>query len=606
MKGILSQTWRAIRYNIGSLLLFEAGFRIAVFFLMMQGAKRAVELSLKYQGFSYLTAENYTEFLASPVSLALLFLFLLFLLLFFLIEVSTLLCCFMHSSQKRKIYASDMVTEGIRITFSFLKKGKVGWIFCAALPAPFLSAYFLVREVSYINVLEFTAREIYKAVEHHWLLYLGMGLVLAVSFSFVFALPYCLLESEKSLKGMKAGIRLLLAQIKKVLAGFGILHIIIVVITAVGYLLVMAAMTGLVAFGRPAENKVSSVLIYSRDIDMALGIFAGAVQLILSLAFVYVIYARFHRQKTEEVALYRLVKHYAWFSRVGRRRAAAVVTGLFLVLEASYLAVLAVNEDTDLEGLNAETQITAHRGGALKAPENTLSALEYTWECGADCAEIDVQETEDGELILLHDNSFKRTAGLDKNVWEMEYPEVEKLDAGISFHNKFRGEKIPTLDEVLNFCRRGLDLNIEIKYNGKNKGIVNKVVRTIREHNFQEHCVVTSLNYQFLEQIKKTAPEIRTGYIMTMTYGSISQVDAADFFSVKYTYVDEAFVKEAHSLGKEVHAWTVNYRGDARRMLDMGVDNIITDDPEMVRRVQSQESGTGTGYLELLRYALGI
>ena len=114
------------------------------------------------------------------------------------------------------------------------------------------------------------------------------------------------------------------------------------------------------------------------------------------------------------------------------------------------------------------------------------------------------------------------------------------------------------------------------------------------------------MNYQFLEQIKKTAPEIRTGYIMTMTYGSISQVDAADFFSVKYTYVDEAFVKEAHSLGKEVHAWTVNYRGDARRMLDMGVDNIITDDPEMVRRVQSQESGTGTGYLELLRYALGI
>ena len=132
------------------------------------------------------------------------------------------------------------------------------------------------------------------------------------------------------------------------------------------------------------------------------------------------------------------------------------------------------------------------------------------------------------------------------------------------------------------------------------------MVRTIREHNFQEHCVVTSMRYQFLEQIKKTAPEIRTGYIMTMTYGSISQVDAADFFSVKYTYVDEAFVKEAHSLGKEVHAWTVNYRGDARRMLDMGVDNIIPDDPEMVRRVQSQESGTGTGYLELLRYALGI
>lgn len=606
MKGILSQMWRAIRYNIGSLLLFEAGFRTAVFFLMIQAAEKCVGLSLSYQGFSYLTAENYREFLASPVSLLCLFLLLLLLLLFFLIEVSALLCCFMHSSQKRRIYASDMVMEGIRITFSFLKKGKAGWVLCTALSAPFLSLYLLIREVSYINILEFSAREIYKAVTPHWILYLGIGLVLALSFSFVFTLPYCLLEREKSLKGMKAGIRLLLAQIKKVLAGFAVLHILIIFVTGICYLLAMAGMTGIVALSGSAESKVSSVLIYSKDIDMALGIFAGAVQLIFSLAFVYVIYARFHQQKTEEVALYRLVKHYAWFSRVGRRRAAAVVTTLFLLLEAGYLTVLVINEKTDLKGLDTETQITAHRGGALKAPENTLSALEYTWECGADCAEIDVQETKDGVLILLHDNSFKRTAGLDKNVWDMEYAKVEKLDAGISFHNKFRGEKIPTLEEVLNFCRRGLDLNIEIKYNGKNKGIVNKVVRTIREHEFQEHCVVTSMNYQFLEQIKKIAPEIRTGYIMTMTYGSIAQVEAADFFSVKYTYVDEDFVKEAHSLGKEVHAWTVNYRGDVRRMLDMGVDNIITDDPEMVRRVQSQESGTGTGYLELLRYALGI
>ena len=93
---------------------------------------------------------------------------------------------------------------------------------------------------------------------------------------------------------------------------------------------------------------------------------------------------------------------------------------------------------------------------------------------------------------------------------------------------------------------------------------------------------------------------------MTMTYGSISKVSAADFFSVKYTYVDESFVREAHALGKEVHAWTVNYRGDVKRMLDMGVDNVITDDPVMVRKVQNQESGSPVGYLELLRYALGI
>ena len=85
--------------------------------------------------------------------------------------------------------------------------------------------------------------------------------------------------------------------------------------------------------------------------------------------------------------------------------------------------------------------------------------------------------------------------------------------------------------------------------------------------------------------------------------GTISRIEAADFFSVKYTYVDEAFVREAHSLGKEVHAWTVNYRGDIKRMLDVGVDNIITDNPVLVRKVKNQESDMQTDFWDLMRYA---
>ena len=146
-------------------------------------------------------------------------------------------------------------------------------------------------------------------------------------------------------------------------------------------------------------------------------------------------------------------------------------------------------------------------------------------------------------------------------------------------------------------------MNIEIKYNGQNKGIVKKVVRIIEQNHFEDNCVVTSMNYSFLKQVKKANPDIRTGYIMTMTYGTISRIEAADFFSVKYTYVDEAFVREAHSLGKEVHAWTVNYRGDIKRMLDVGVDNIITDNPVLVRKVKNQESDMQTDFWDLMRYA---
>ena len=323
-------------------------------------------------------------------------------------------------------------------------------------------------------------------------------------------------------------------QWKKTLSGFVILHGIMTVFLFGLYFVTMAGMTALVSFHVATENKISQVLIYSDWIEMSLGIAAGAVQLTVSLAFVYVIYARFHTHSKEEVFLYRHMEQYAWFSKVGKRRAAAMLTALFVAGEGLCLLFLAQSHNVSLSVL-LQIQDTAHRGGARMAPENTISALEQAISTGADMAEIDVQETRDKELILLHDDSLKRTAGVSKKVWEMDLAQIEKLDAGVSFHQKFRGEHIPTLPETLKFCKGRLDLNIEIKYNGKNRGIVYRVVREIREAGFEDYCVVTSMNYEFLQQIKEIAPEIRTGYIMTMTYGSISDITAADFFSVKHT-----------------------------------------------------------------------
>lgn len=606
MKQIFRNMWKAVRKNIFSILLFEAGYRTASFLFVMYLVSAAVNYSLRTRNFSYLTAENFLQFLTNPLSIVLLLFILLLILLLFLIEISALLSCYSNSRQGRKIYVSDMLIEGVRRTFSFLRYSKVSWVLCVILSAPFLSLYFLVREISYIRVLEFTAIQIYKAVKPHILLYGLLGLLLVVSFLFVFSLPYCLLEEKKSVKGMKDGLKLLRQQWKKTLAGFVVLHVGMILFIAVIYVAALAVMVAAAMLLKRGSSVVSAVLVYSSWIDMALGIFAGSVQLVLSLAFVYVIYSRYHVPPKTEEALQALVRSHIWFLKIGRRRIAAVLTLVLLLGEGGYLVAMASTHTSVVSSLLTTPGITAHRGGALMAPENTISSLDYTVDVGADYAEIDVQETQDGELVLLHDNSLKRTAGVNKSVWEMDYAEIAKLDVGASFHKKFRGEKIPTLDDVLKFCKGKLDLNIEIKYNGKNKGIVKKVVRVIEENNFEDHCVITSMNYGFLKQVKKANPNIRTGYIMTMTYGSIARITAADFFSVKYTYIDDEFVREAHSLGKEVHAWTVNYRGDVKRMLNIGVDNIITDNPVLVRKVMSRESEGETSFPELMRYALRL
>lgn len=605
MKKILKQTWKTIRYNIRSLLIFEAGYRAATFFLVMQLVRFFVDFSLKQQGFSYLTAENYKEFLQYPLSVVFLALVFLVILIFYFVEVAALLCGFVYSAKEKKLYAGDFFILGIKKTVSFFRHSKVSWLVCAACSGPFLAAYFLVREISYIQILEFTARQIYKEIKSPMLIYGFLGVLLLISFLFVFALPYCILEKKKNWQGFLSGMKLFRTHWKRILLDFCFLHVFMLLFILITYSVVMLILAAGVFFFKPEAVKISSIFIYSEYVNMALGIYAGGVQLIGSIAFVYTVYTKFHIQPKdeEEHLFYKKMEQYFWYSKLGRRKAAGLLTALFVLLEGIYFGFLVINHDTTLSHLAADTEITAHRGGAWKAPENTISALQYTIDSGADYAEIDVQETKDGELILLHDDSLKRTAGVKKNVWDMTLKQVEKLDAGASFHKKFRGEKIPEFTEALKFCKGRLDLNIEIKYNGKNKGIVNKVVRAIKENHFEDHCVVTSMNYQFLKQIKKTAPEIRTGYIMTMTYGGVQGMEAADFFSVKHTYVDEKFVTQAHALGKEVHVWTVNYKGDAKRMLDIGADNIITDDPIMVRKVQNRESGSSTGYVELLRYA---
>ena len=146
MKQIFRSMWRAVKKNMISLLLFETGYRTASFLLVMHAVSAAVNYSLKAQNFSYLTAENYLKFLASPLSVVLLLGILILILLLFLIEISALLSCFRHSYQGRKIYTSDMLIEGV--VWDFTPK-TVAYILVLVRVAPFFVMYFLIRNFLY-------------------------------------------------------------------------------------------------------------------------------------------------------------------------------------------------------------------------------------------------------------------------------------------------------------------------------------------------------------------------------------------------------------------------------------------------------------------------
>jgi glycerophosphoryl diester phosphodiesterase len=232
-------------------------------------------------------------------------------------------------------------------------------------------------------------------------------------------------------------------------------------------------------------------------------------------------------------------------------------------------------------------QITAHRGHARAAPENTLSAMRKAIESGADYAEMDVQLTADGKVVLLHDRDLKRVADVSRRLDEMTYAEVRRLDVGRWFDPAFAGERVPTLAEVVDLCRGKIRLNIELKLFGPDRRLARRVADMVRERDFEAECLVTSLEYDALLEAKRHNPRLRTGLIVAHALGSPTGLDV-DALSVRADFLSDQLLATAHRLGKEVHVWTVNDPAQMTRQIKRGVDNLITSDPDLAIRVRSE------------------
>ncbi len=235
--------------------------------------------------------------------------------------------------------------------------------------------------------------------------------------------------------------------------------------------------------------------------------------------------------------------------------------------------------------LSDEIVVTSHRGYSSAAPENTIPAFQMSIDAGAEYAELDAQMTKDGVVVLTHDTSLRRCTGLNADVYDLTYAEIEQLDAGSYFGKKFAGTRIPTLRQVLRLCKGKIKLNIEIKPSAQTPTLEEEVVRLIYETGFAEDCTVTSKSLETLAKIKALAPEIRTGYITASGFLGFHDQREVDFYSIENSSITVLTVWQAHLRGKMVSAWTVNREEDVERMIRLGVDDIITDDPTLVQNV---------------------
>lgn len=243
-------------------------------------------------------------------------------------------------------------------------------------------------------------------------------------------------------------------------------------------------------------------------------------------------------------------------------------------------------------------EIIAHRGASHDAPENTLASLKLGWEQAADAGELDIYLTKDGEVVLLHDKTTKRTAGVDKPVAEQTLNELRKLDAGAWKDARFAGERIPTLAEALAAMPPGKRMFIEIKCGPEVLVPLQKVLKESKRP--AAELVLICFQEETLRQARPLFPDLEIYWLVGWPKDRageppvakpgvedlIATAKAAGFTGLnlqKDFPVDKAFVDRVKAAGLKLFTWTVNDVETARRLEQAGIAGITTDRPGWLR-----------------------
>lgn len=283
--------------------------------------------------------------------------------------------------------------------------------------------------------------------------------------------------------------------------------------------------------------------------------------------------------------------------------------GVMMTLAGIYI-YLALQKGTPTETREifkrekAQPLVFAHRGGGGLFPENTLGAFEYSAKMGVDVLELDVHSTADGVLVVLHDRSVDRTTNGRGKINELTLAEVKKLDAGYLFTTDngktypFRGKgiTIPTLQEIFDALPE-MTFNVEPKQT--EPSITKPLCEAIRERKMSGKVIVGSFRQMAIDEFRQFCPEVAT---------SATPSEATEFLTMykvglgaSYTppmqalqvpqklshlnVVTKEFVEAAHKLNLQVHVWTINEPEDMKRLIDFGVDGIMTDYPDRLLEI---------------------
>jgi glycerophosphoryl diester phosphodiesterase len=232
--------------------------------------------------------------------------------------------------------------------------------------------------------------------------------------------------------------------------------------------------------------------------------------------------------------------------------------------------------------------VIAHRGASGHAPENTLAAFERAVQLGAPFIETDLHLTRDARFVAIHDSALERTTNGRGNVHDFTLHELRRLDAGLWYDRAFMEQRIPTLEEVLEFARKyDVLFYLEIKYDAA-WGMHHALVGALRKEQDAARTIVISFDSATLESVRKLDASIMTGLLVEVLQPDSvkAAVDiGARQLCPRFSSVTAELVQQAHRSDLHVATWTVNQPDDIRAVIAAGVDGVMTDFPDRLQAV---------------------
>lgn len=237
----------------------------------------------------------------------------------------------------------------------------------------------------------------------------------------------------------------------------------------------------------------------------------------------------------------------------------------------------------------------AHRGASGYAPENTLAAFDKAVEMKCDYIELDIHLSKDRKIVVIHDNTVDRTTDSSGKVCDLTLAELQQLDAGSWFDKRFKGETIPTLDEVLERYRGKIGILIEVKDPSSSPGIEDELAKLLQSKNMDkpnnDKIIVQSFDHKSIRYFKSIMPNIPVGVLLSYRITEIPDKELdefnqyADYVNPNYRIVNNILVKRIHNRNMKINPWTVNNPKTVIKLIRDKVDGIISNYPDIVPKL---------------------